>query len=148
MPAEPAQQQLRIFYEDHHGGLQGWLRRKLGNAFDAMLNALQPQVRNAFLWARLEGLTCPQSPCGSACRWPPSNVISPPRGAIATRCISIDRLAALRLSSELNFSRDIPATVIDAAIDGAVKLDFNSPTTETRQAFDLWLQATPQHKEA
>jgi RNA polymerase sigma-70 factor (ECF subfamily) len=136
---EPAQQQLRIFYQDHHGWLQGWLRRKLGNGFDAadlaqdvfmrllvrrqdcaelrepraflstiarglviehwrrreleqawletlaqlpepaapspesrllfletlvavdaMLDALKPQVRNAFLWAQLEGLTCPQ----------------------------------------------------------------------------------------
>ena len=27
---------------------------------DRMLDALQPAVRNAFLWARLEGLSCPQ----------------------------------------------------------------------------------------
>lgn len=136
---EPTQQRLRDFYQDHHGWLQGWLRRKLGNACDAadlaqdvfmkmlarrqdgadvrepraylstiarglvidhwrrreleqawletlallpdievpspesrllfletliaidtMLDSLKPQVRNAFLWAQLEGLTCPQ----------------------------------------------------------------------------------------
>ena len=136
---EPAHQQLRNLYQDHHGWLQGWLRRKLGITFDAadlaqdvfmrllvrrqdcaevrepraflstiarglviehwrrreleqawletlaqlpepeapspesqllfletliaidaMLDSLKPQVRNAFLWAQLEGLTCPQ----------------------------------------------------------------------------------------
>lgn len=29
-------------------------------AIDRMLDALKPQVRSAFLWAQLEGLTCPQ----------------------------------------------------------------------------------------
>lgn len=29
------QQQIEILYADHHGWLRGWLRRKLGNAFDA-----------------------------------------------------------------------------------------------------------------
>lgn len=28
-------QQIKVLYSDHHGWLQGWLRRKLGNAFDA-----------------------------------------------------------------------------------------------------------------
>lgn len=28
-------QQIQTLYSDHHGWLQGWLRRKLGNAFDA-----------------------------------------------------------------------------------------------------------------
>ena len=27
--------QIEVLYSDHHGWLQGWLRRKLGNAFDA-----------------------------------------------------------------------------------------------------------------
>jgi RNA polymerase sigma-70 factor (ECF subfamily) len=27
---------------------------------DRMLDSLKPAVRNAFLWAQLEGLTCPQ----------------------------------------------------------------------------------------
>lgn len=136
---ESAHKQMRTFYQDHHGWLQGWLRHRLGNAFDAadlaqdvfmkmlarrqdcaevrepraylstiarglvvehwrrreleqawletvallpepespspesrllfletliaidtMLDTLKPQVRNAFLWAQLEGLTCPQ----------------------------------------------------------------------------------------
>jgi len=129
---------IHMLYADHHGWLQGWLRRKLGNAFDAadlaqdvfmrvlarqalpqanepraylstiarglvidhwrrreleqawletlanlpppempspesrlmlletlvaidsMLDALKPPVRAAFLWAQLDGLTCPQ----------------------------------------------------------------------------------------
>jgi RNA polymerase sigma factor (sigma-70 family) len=134
-----SRQQLHALYSDHHGWLQGWLRRKLGNAFDAadiaqdvfmrllsrqqdchevrepraylstiarglviehwrrreleqawldtlaqlpepeapspesrllfletliaidtMLDTLKPKVRSAFLWAQLEGLTCPQ----------------------------------------------------------------------------------------
>ena len=29
------QQEVRSLYSDHHGWLQGWLRRRLGNAFDA-----------------------------------------------------------------------------------------------------------------
>lgn len=29
------QQELHTLYSDHHNWLQGWLRRKLGNAFDA-----------------------------------------------------------------------------------------------------------------
>ena len=29
------QQQVEVLYADHHGWLQGWLRRKLGNSFDA-----------------------------------------------------------------------------------------------------------------
>lgn len=29
------QQEVHALYADHHGWLQGWLRRKLGNAFDA-----------------------------------------------------------------------------------------------------------------
>jgi RNA polymerase sigma-70 factor (ECF subfamily) len=135
-------QDIEVLYSDHHGWLQGWLRRKLGDAFDAadlaqdvfmrlltrqaaavslpdlrepraylstiarglvvehwrrreleqawldtlahlpqaeapspesrlifletlvgidrLLDALKPQVRSAFLWAQLEGLTCPQ----------------------------------------------------------------------------------------
>lgn len=131
-------QQIQTLYSDHHGWLQGWLRRKLGNAFDAadlaqdvfmrllarqtcvdvvepraylstiarglviehwrrrelelawletlaqlpeaeapspesrllfletlvaidrMLDQLKPAVRQAFLLAQLEGLTCPQ----------------------------------------------------------------------------------------
>ncbi|MNR83572.1 putative RNA polymerase sigma factor FecI [compost metagenome] len=28
-------QQIQTLYSEHHGWLQGWLRRKLGNAFDA-----------------------------------------------------------------------------------------------------------------
>ncbi|XAH21245.1 sigma-70 family RNA polymerase sigma factor [Xylophilus sp. GW821-FHT01B05] len=33
--ADPAFQQVHALYTDHHGWLQGWLRKKLGNAFDA-----------------------------------------------------------------------------------------------------------------
>ncbi|SAI71741.1 heme uptake RNA polymerase sigma-70 factor [Bordetella ansorpii] len=37
MPAAdlPAQPDLHTLYSDHHGWLSGWLRRKLGNSFDA-----------------------------------------------------------------------------------------------------------------
>ena len=37
MPAAEAasQQHVQTLYSDHHGWLQGWLRKKLGNAFDA-----------------------------------------------------------------------------------------------------------------
>lgn len=31
----PLSQQIHLLYSDHHGWLQGWLRGKLGNAFDA-----------------------------------------------------------------------------------------------------------------
>lgn len=133
-----ASQEVHALYLQHHSWLQGWLRRQLGNAFDAadlahdvfmrvlarralvqarepraylstiarglvidhwrrreleqawletlaalppgeapspearlqvletlvaidrMLDALKPQVRAAFLWAQLDGLTCPQ----------------------------------------------------------------------------------------
>jgi RNA polymerase sigma-70 factor (ECF subfamily) len=139
MPAaEPVLQQIHTLYSHHHGWLNGWLRRQLGNSCDAadlaqdvfmrllaretletprepraylstiarglvadhwrrrvleqawletlahlpeaqapspesrliflealisidrMLDALKPRVRTAFLWAQLEGLTCPQ----------------------------------------------------------------------------------------
>lgn len=45
-------------------------------------------------------------------------------------------------------SSELPSTVVDAAIDWAVKLEFNSPTEETRRAFEQWLQAAPMHVEA
>lgn len=35
LSAEIAQQGVKNLYSDHHGWLQGWLRRKLGNTFDA-----------------------------------------------------------------------------------------------------------------
>jgi len=37
VPAAEAasQQHVQTLYSDHHGWLQGWLRKKLGNAFDA-----------------------------------------------------------------------------------------------------------------
>ena len=36
MPAESAPPaQVQVLYADHHGWLQSWLRKKLGNAFDA-----------------------------------------------------------------------------------------------------------------
>lgn len=140
MPAVDAatQQEVHALYNDHHSWLQGWLRGRLGNTFDAadiaqdvfmrvlgrqqparvqeprawlstiarglvidhwrrrelerawldtlaalpeaeapspesrlifletliaidrVLDALKPPVRRAFLWAQLEGLTCPQ----------------------------------------------------------------------------------------
>lgn len=140
MPASDIalQEEVHGLYADHHGWLQGWLRHKLGNAFDAadiaqdvflriltrrqpihakepraylsrianglvidhwrrreleqawletlaalpeaqapspesravflqtlialdqVLDSLKPQVRDAFLWAQLEGLTCVQ----------------------------------------------------------------------------------------
>ncbi len=137
-PEHILQQEVATLYGDHHGWLQGWLRKKLGNAFDAadlaqdvfmrllarkasldllepraylstiarglvvehwrrrelelawletlaqlpeaeapspesrlifletlveidrMLDQLKPAVRQAFLLAQLEGLTCPQ----------------------------------------------------------------------------------------
>ena len=132
------QDRVETLYADHHGWLQGWLRRQLGNSFEAadlahdvfvrllrrpaavetrepraylstiargllidhwrrrelerawlevlartpeelapspesrmlvlealikidqMLDALKPKVRQAFLWAQLEGMSCPQ----------------------------------------------------------------------------------------
>lgn len=131
-------EEIKALYSQHHGWLNGWLRRKLGNAFDAadlaqdvfmrllarresiamrepraylstvarglvvdhwrrrelekawletiaalpepeapppesrlmflealveidrMLDSLKPKVRQAFLWAQLDGLSCPQ----------------------------------------------------------------------------------------
>ena len=35
MSAGDASQDLQTLYGNHHGWLQGWLRRRLGNAFDA-----------------------------------------------------------------------------------------------------------------
>lgn len=35
MAGKIAAQQVDSLYADHHGWLQGWLRRRLGNAFDA-----------------------------------------------------------------------------------------------------------------
>lgn len=35
MPGKIAAQQVDTLYTDHHGWLQGWLRRRLGNTFDA-----------------------------------------------------------------------------------------------------------------
>lgn len=136
--APTTQDRVETLYADHHGWLQGWLRRQLGNSFEAadlahdvfvrllrrplavdtrepraylstiargllvdhwrrrelerawldvlartpeelvpspehrmlvlealikidrMLDALKPKVREAFLWAQLEGLSCPQ----------------------------------------------------------------------------------------
>jgi transmembrane sensor len=52
------------------------------------------------------------------------------------------------MSSAQSTLDDIPAGVIDAAIDWTVKLDFNSATADTRQAFEHWLQAAPLHGEA
>lgn len=31
----PSQHRMHVLYSDHHGWLSGWLRRKLGNGFDA-----------------------------------------------------------------------------------------------------------------
>jgi transmembrane sensor len=45
-------------------------------------------------------------------------------------------------------SHPIPAAIIDAAIEWTIKLDFNSPSTETRRAFECWLQAAPLHRDA
>ena len=50
--------------------------------------------------------------------------------------------------SSPQLDHDIAAEVIDAAIDWTIKLDFNSPTAATRQAFEQWLQTAPQHGEA
>ena len=35
VPGDALHREIRGLYADHHGWLQGWLRRKLGNAFDA-----------------------------------------------------------------------------------------------------------------
>ncbi|MNR82259.1 fec operon regulator FecR [compost metagenome] len=43
---------------------------------------------------------------------------------------------------------DIPASVIDAAINWAVKLEFNQAEPATVQAFERWLQAQPVHASA
>lgn len=40
---------------------------------------------------------------------------------------------------------EIPSSVIDAAIAWAIKLEFNQPTTATREAFSQWLQSNPSH---
>lgn len=39
----------------------------------------------------------------------------------------------------------LPESVIDAAIIWAVRLDYNTATTEQRRAFERWLQANPLH---
>lgn len=41
----PIQQEVDSLYRDHHGWLQGWLRRKLGNACDAADLAHDTYVR-------------------------------------------------------------------------------------------------------
>ena len=43
---------------------------------------------------------------------------------------------------------DIPSSVIDAAINWAVKLEFNQAEAATQQAFERWLQAQPVHASA
>lgn len=43
---------------------------------------------------------------------------------------------------------EIPSSVIDAAINWAVKLEFNQAEPATRQAFERWLQAQPVHATA
>ena len=40
----------------------------------------------------------------------------------------------------------IPAKVVDAAIAWAVRLDYNTPSSEAVQAFQQWLQADPHHR--
>lgn len=44
-PSVPAQQAIETLYGDHHGWLRGWLRKKLGNAFDAADLAHDTYVR-------------------------------------------------------------------------------------------------------
>lgn len=34
-PPRAASPDIEVLYSDHHGWLQDWLRRRLGNAFDA-----------------------------------------------------------------------------------------------------------------
>ncbi len=60
MPAaEPAlHTHLQTLYRDHHGWLQGWLRKKLGNAFDAADLAQDTFVRVL----RAPGLDAVQEP--------------------------------------------------------------------------------------
>lgn len=43
---------------------------------------------------------------------------------------------------------DIPSGIVDAAIDWAIKLEFNRPSSATRAAFEHWLQAEPAHATA
>lgn len=43
---------------------------------------------------------------------------------------------------------DIPAAVVDAAIDWMVKLEFYQPSAETQAAFNTWLNERPLHVQA
>lgn len=43
--AQPPLQEAEAFYSNHHGWLHGWLRKKLGNAFDAADLAHDTYVR-------------------------------------------------------------------------------------------------------
>ncbi len=43
--ADLPSQKIAAFYSDHHGWLRGWLRKKLGNAFDAADLAHDTYVR-------------------------------------------------------------------------------------------------------
>ncbi|MGY1952592.1 sigma factor-like helix-turn-helix DNA-binding protein [Pseudomonas pergaminensis] len=57
-------------YQAHHSWLRGWLSRRTGcrehaadlaqETFVRLLDQLKPRVREAFLLAQLDGLTCAQ----------------------------------------------------------------------------------------
>jgi len=49
---------------------------------------------------------------------------------------------------DLPVTGEIASTVVDAAIDWMVKLEFNQPSAATRDAFDVWLNAQPVHAQA
>lgn len=44
-PCEPSGQQIEVLYSEHHSWLRGWLRKKMGNAFDAADLAHDTYVR-------------------------------------------------------------------------------------------------------
>lgn len=54
-----AQQQVGSLYRDHHGWLQGWLGRKLGNAFDAADLAQDTFLRILSAWQKAESADAP-----------------------------------------------------------------------------------------
>jgi len=58
MPLEHSPRPLWLTF-DCYGTLIQW-DEGLRAAIDRILDALKPQVRKAFLWAQLEGLTCRQ----------------------------------------------------------------------------------------
>lgn len=94
MAADPAlHPHIHTLYSDHHGWLQGWLRRKLGNAFDAA-----DLAQDTFL--RI--LTAPDHTPEKQCDWQ----LREPRAYL--------RVVAKRLLANLYRRRSLEQAYLDA----------------------------------